>query len=344
MSSTQDESVVSTQKVITHSGTFHCDEVMACALLKIIYPNLQVIRTRNLKVINESTDAIVVDVGMVYDRTRLRFDHHQTSFTEKFDKVYKTQMSSCGLIWKYYGNQIIESLSVGSIDIDYIYYRFYRDFIYQIDCGDNGVANDYKKCTYIPTELGQMISSFNTDVLATDKSYQDFMSAVQWSHTLIVNKLSKLIGQSYDWQKYLPVFEQALESRAHPNILVIDREFNIRNYLKKFDPQQEIKIVLVGAIREQVPMWLFWTVNDKGPFDMLVPLISESHAQEYGLRPAPEGIDFIHKKLFTGACENFNTAWKVAVKSIDEYNAQFDHRHNYIMFILLIIGLIFLAY
>jgi uncharacterized UPF0160 family protein len=44
---------------------------------------------------------IVVDVGAVYDESKLRFDHHQRGFTEVFGHGFSTKLSSAGLVYKY---------------------------------------------------------------------------------------------------------------------------------------------------------------------------------------------------------------------------------------------------
>ena len=67
-----------TEKQIgTHDGAFHCDEVLACSLLKMLpeYQNSEIVRSRNKGMLSECD--IVVDVGGVYDASKLRYDHHQ---------------------------------------------------------------------------------------------------------------------------------------------------------------------------------------------------------------------------------------------------------------------------
>ena len=79
---------------VTHDGTVHSDERVACTLLwaHIIsncgehVPELQIVRTRDLKAYEpyelkkafKYTEVYFVDVGDVYDR-KTRFDHHQSS-------------------------------------------------------------------------------------------------------------------------------------------------------------------------------------------------------------------------------------------------------------------------
>ena len=64
-------------KIGTHSGTFHCDEILACYMLKLLpeYQHATIVRTRDSESLNQCD--IVVDVGSVYDHSKRRYDHHQ---------------------------------------------------------------------------------------------------------------------------------------------------------------------------------------------------------------------------------------------------------------------------
>lgn len=66
----------------THSGVFHCDEVLACWMLKKLpeYKNSKILRSRDYEILNQCE--IVVDVGSEYIPEKKRFDHHQKSFNE----------------------------------------------------------------------------------------------------------------------------------------------------------------------------------------------------------------------------------------------------------------------
>lgn len=66
--------------VVTHSGPFHADDVLAVALLRRwIDPAATVTRTRDPARIARAD--VVVDVGGVYDPATRRFDHHQATYT-----------------------------------------------------------------------------------------------------------------------------------------------------------------------------------------------------------------------------------------------------------------------
>lgn len=77
----------------THDGSFHADEVTACALLlayNLIDPD-KIVRTRNPSKLEQLE--YVCDVGGLYDPSRKRFDHHQNE--------YNGPLSSAGMVLKH---------------------------------------------------------------------------------------------------------------------------------------------------------------------------------------------------------------------------------------------------
>lgn len=58
------------REVVIHNGEFHCDDVLAVALLRICVGKFRVIRTRNPEFFKEKSGRLVVDVG------EGAFDHH----------------------------------------------------------------------------------------------------------------------------------------------------------------------------------------------------------------------------------------------------------------------------
>lgn len=99
--------------------------------------NSIIIRTRNESLLSKCD--IVVDVGSVYDPSKNRFDHHQSSFQDTFNSNYKTRLSSAGLIYKHFGPEIINCM-LGKVDkalSSEIVDRIYKNFIEHIDGNDN---------------------------------------------------------------------------------------------------------------------------------------------------------------------------------------------------------------
>lgn len=77
----------------THDGTFHADEVTACALLLLfnLIDEQKIVRTRDLTIL--ASCEYVCDVGGIYDPARKLFDHHQVD--------YEGLWSSAGMVLDY---------------------------------------------------------------------------------------------------------------------------------------------------------------------------------------------------------------------------------------------------
>lgn len=117
------------KKIITHSGSFHTDEVFACAALDIFYKGkVEIARSRDPEVWKGAD--IMVDVGGVYNESLDRFDHHQREGAGLRDNGIP--YASCGLVWKKLGEHITGSVYATRM-ID-------ERLIQPIDAGDNGVS------------------------------------------------------------------------------------------------------------------------------------------------------------------------------------------------------------
>lgn len=83
----------------THDGTFHADEVTACALLILFHliDEDKIVRTRDLEKLAECE--YICDVGGIYQTDKKLFDHHQID--------YQGPMSSAGMILQYLLDQEI---------------------------------------------------------------------------------------------------------------------------------------------------------------------------------------------------------------------------------------------
>ena len=71
------------EKLVTHSGQFHADDVFAAATLRKLAPMALLIRTRDPDVLAEvvaDQSVAVFDVGDHFEPERFNFDHHQRGF------------------------------------------------------------------------------------------------------------------------------------------------------------------------------------------------------------------------------------------------------------------------
>lgn len=169
----------------THSGIFHCDEILAIFMLQQLpqYKNTKIVRTRDDAILNECD--IVVDVGSIFDPAKFRFDHHQQSFqhtlgslrpefSEKFSKV---RLSSAGLIYTHFGEEVIrhilnKSSNVKVTDelVKLMFEKIYQSFVQEIDGIDNGVSQFPAEPIYeINTHLSARVGRFNAQWNLTEE-------------------------------------------------------------------------------------------------------------------------------------------------------------------------------
>ncbi len=116
--------------IATHSGAFHADEALGVFMLRLLpeWSAVPLVRTRDPAVIAQA--ALVLDVGAVYDPATLRFDHHQREFTDTYSAKHNIRLSSAGLIYKHFGDRVIEAL-IGRKDaeiVQRVITYFYLDF------------------------------------------------------------------------------------------------------------------------------------------------------------------------------------------------------------------------
>ncbi len=93
-------------RIATHNGTFHADDVFGVAVLLLLYPHAELVRTRDAATITSADFA--VDVGGEWDPARGRFDHHQRGFSgARPDGVV---YASAGLVWEAFGERLVAQL------------------------------------------------------------------------------------------------------------------------------------------------------------------------------------------------------------------------------------------
>jgi len=117
----------------THDGSFHADEVSACALLLLfnLIDRDKIHRNRDPAVLEQCE--FVCDVGGVYDPASKRFDHHQLEYTGP--------LASAGMIWKYLRDEGIVEPGL---------YEFLNSrIILGVDAHDNGIQlQEEGVCTF----------------------------------------------------------------------------------------------------------------------------------------------------------------------------------------------------
>lgn len=131
------------QKIVTHSGNFHPDELMAISLLAKFYfgvevSKLDIVRTRDLPILSDAkqdTSVFVLDVGREFDSGSLNFDHHQSDPNLIWKDSPEIPKSACGLIFDWLQEKhCFDLLEQGVVDD-------IKKLSKEIDAGDNGVKD-----------------------------------------------------------------------------------------------------------------------------------------------------------------------------------------------------------
>lgn len=130
----------------THASNYHSDDVTGTVILKYTneFKNHKVIRTLDPNVLQECE--LVFDIGGIYDHSLKRYDHHQRGYYETFTKHHNIKLCGCGLLFKHYGNEIIQnalkSLNLEEIEenqLEIFKVLLYENFFIAIDADDNGI-------------------------------------------------------------------------------------------------------------------------------------------------------------------------------------------------------------
>lgn len=206
------------KRLITHSEDFHTDDVFATALLLDLFPDAEVIRSRDEAVI--ATGDIVYDVGKVFDPARGRFDHHQAQAGERDNGII---YSSFGLLWREYGLQYCDGDKAVWESID-------KKLAVSIDANDNGQDIVSPKFTGVaPFTIDDIIHAMNPLpwVHEAEDHDEQFHNAVE----LAAQVLERARAAAQDdllSQKYLHGLYDAADDKR---ILVTEKVADVTNVL-----------------------------------------------------------------------------------------------------------------
>ncbi|GAB3552268.1 MYG1 family protein [Noviherbaspirillum agri] len=189
--------------IATHSGKFHADDVCAVAVLDIVFPGCELIRTRDLERIRQAD--FVVDVGGVWDPATGRFDHHQKGFEGA--RQSGVEYASAGLVWREYGARCVARIAEACAgyavlpeQARQIAYAIDSDLIQYLDMSDTGAARN------APGSYGlsAVISGFNPTWVdeqqagdaAEEMRLAQFRRAMEFMTDILVNAVRYRVSGS----------------------------------------------------------------------------------------------------------------------------------------------------
>ncbi|WP_413221696.1 MYG1 family protein [Tritonibacter mobilis] len=124
--------------LVTHSGGFHADELLSTVILSRLYPEAELVRTRDKSWITPAEGRIIYDVGGEFDAAAGIFDHHQRPNPLRPDGQ---PYSSFGLIWAEFGRDYLRAQAVPEKDLEQVHAAFDEDFVRPVDLLDNGAVD-----------------------------------------------------------------------------------------------------------------------------------------------------------------------------------------------------------
>jgi len=328
----------------THHGTFHCDEVLAIAMLRTLpeYKDAAVVRSRDKEVLDKCD--IVVDVGAEYNPDCHRYDHHQRGFEETMDG-YKTKLSSSGLIYKHFGKRVMMQIFnqrkaqcnanssgtelVPMMDesvIDKLFIKVYEDFMEHIDGIDNGIPHadatlNYKIESHMSSRIGRLNPSWNMES-SNEEMERRFSLALQLASTEFFDYLISL-AESW-WPGRLIVetaFEKRLENYPSGEIIVLDRYCPWIAHLEDIETENNLKgLVKYVLYMDSHGAWRIHAAPvEVGSFQSRLALPEAWRGVREQELDEVSGISdctFVHANGFIGGNKTLEGTIKMAVKSI----------------------------
>lgn len=299
------------RRIFTHSGQFHADEVCCCALLWFIHNiKIPIIRTRDAELLaNAGEDDYLVDVGGEYDPKRLRFDHHQLEFDERFPGS-NTKMSSLGLVWKQFGEGLVGPA----------FKSFYFRFIEGIDAHDNGVSQLPKgeRGNYRILGLGQIISRMNgSDSYDHEQQDNRFKKAVTFAFMAFKDLIRAELEDQKSEKKNNEIVRSCLPDIKDGVLVIKERlvgKLNIDHILHdSADPLAATVCFIVTPRDPAEGTWSIWTVclDKKDMFTKRKYILSEEEAKGV----VGNELVFVHRACFVGATKSFESAHALAMAS-----------------------------
>ena len=201
----------------THSGIFHCDEIIALSILLLLFEEkyeIFIIRTRDVELLKNNCK-ILIDIGGGV------FDHHQPGGNGKRENG--VNYASAGLIWNAFGKELITLLSSNKLSYDSVNKLFNQidlEIIQKIDEQDNGLSTDKHNFEYIQSYL----PAWNSEKIDYNKNFEECLIITKSIlEKTIIEYISKELAQQEIINK---IFNPSLEDNEllKENIILLPNQ------------------------------------------------------------------------------------------------------------------------
>ena len=191
--------------LVTHSGTFHSDDIFSTVILKNILDK-ECIKICRINDIEEEIDSIVYDIGGG------KYDHHQPGGNGERENGIK--YSSFGLIWKDFGKVFLEKIGVENIS--QVWEKIDKKIVQTIDATDNGQFSIINKFDFEIVTIPNLISVYNSNWDEEEKQDIFFLQAVEFAENILI----KIIIDEDSKEKAKILIERAIEESENQIIIL----------------------------------------------------------------------------------------------------------------------------
>lgn len=297
--------------IATHNGKFHTDEVFGVAILKKLYPQAKVWRTRDPE--HHAQADIILDVGEIYDPKQQRYDHHQKEGAGVRES--SIPYAACGLIWKHFGLALVDNEDIHA-NID-------KSFIQGIDAYDNGVDIYHLENEEVPVyTIDRFIAGFlpvwEDEVQNFDAGFTRAVDAAM----MVLDNVIKRSSASYHAQSMVA---KLIEENTNEGFLELPK------YVPYHKQVSQAKDILYVVFPGASGNWMVMAQkNDPNTFDYRKYLPSSwggLRGEELQKITGVETAEFCHKHLFLCGARTREDALKLTKLAL-EYTESADPKKS----------------
>ena len=292
--------------LITHTGTFHPDDVFSTAFLSKIVDNPIVIRVPNITIVPDN--AIVYDIGFG------KFDHHGTDARFRNEPHQNIKYSSFGLLWEEYGLNYLKQQFPDINNHEKLYNKIVEKLVLQIDAIDNGYFPEIKS-EYSLTDLDKVIDLFNKSWIEETDNDDNFVIAVSIASQILDRVLKKEYG--------LIIAANKIDEKINTvenNIL----------FLEEYLPYQEAIFDSENPASKEIKIVIF--PSNRGGYNIKPLTISKTskelvvnfpkewwglHDEELANTSKIPGARFIHLSGFLASADTKEAAYALANRALE---------------------------
>ena len=299
-------------KLITHNGSFHADDVFACATLALMLEKqgeqFEITRTRDEEKIKNGD--YVFDVGGVYDAEKNRFDHHQKGGAGK--RMNSIEYSSFGLVWQKFGNEITGSNEVSE--------RVDKKLVQIVDAIDNAVDIS---SSVIPGVINygvyDIVATFHPSYKDTNPDFDSaFIDILIFAKKLLQKEIEKAQDQE-EIHQY--VFKAVNKKERDPRLLVLDEYVpRVEIYIELINYPEILFVVSPGS--HELHMWKILTLRKDMNFFESRKDLPKSWAglkdDDFFKVSGVKDVVFCHRGLFMAVTKSKEAVIKLAELALNE--------------------------